>query len=268
MTVRCLLMECFLLSNSCSFGQEYTPPSESGTSVDGVPFDKALPAAKLLKAAFDSCDLAACKLDPSRNKALLKFPSGAVFYESKMAIDIDGSALAAKKYRDAVANHERVIDQPDTSLRYADGTSLDADKILYIAVPGGNFRNELHVNLGDVVAVIYRASITYAVVGDVGPKAKIGEGSLELHEKLGHDACRSRDDHGKCQEGSNSSIGSEVLFFIFPNSGKKLMSLKSPTQLQDGVMPANLNAKVEELGRSLFQSLKDSATVNGKRLGR
>ena len=38
--------------------------------------------------------------------------------------------------------------------------------------------------MGDMAVVIYKDKLTAAICGDVGPKKKIGEGSIRLHEAL------------------------------------------------------------------------------------
>jgi hypothetical protein len=67
--------------------------------------------------------------------------------------------------------------------------------------------------------VIFGDKAARAVIGDVGPAHKIGEGSIRLHELLhppAHDPCSQRDANGYCRR--VRSIGEDVLFFAFPGS--------------------------------------------------
>ena len=207
------------------------------------------------RARFSSCDehdtclskAQACSTDKSHNEALLELPGGAIFFEAKMAIDTDGSQLSTTLYEARKKAGKPVIDQPDTSLRYHDGTSLDADKVPYIAVPGGGFRDALGVATGDIAAVVYKGTLTYAIVGDVGPACKIGEGSLRLHEQLEDKACVARDGAGVCTRAANRSIEKGVLYFIFPGSRKRIVP---------GLTPANINERIKALGPELMKTLE------------
>jgi hypothetical protein len=102
----------FFLSclNSNAFAQTtaYTPPSQSATALTGIPFDQAVPLDETYRKEFDKCDTSdtfkgkvmpssrKCSGDRNNAKALLKFPDGTIFWESKLSLDIDGSWLACK----------------------------------------------------------------------------------------------------------------------------------------------------------------------------
>ena len=70
----------------------FEPPSASSAVWQGLDFGLAIPVASDCKAAFDAADEQPHNQDPSRCKALLRFPDGTVFWSSKMAIDADGPA--------------------------------------------------------------------------------------------------------------------------------------------------------------------------------
>jgi Fungal chitosanase of glycosyl hydrolase group 75 len=240
----------------CAHAQvPYKAPAESAATVSKVPFAEGHPIGEQFRALFNKCDERdtcsgkpqSCSSDKSHNAALLQLPGAVLFYEAKMAIDIDGSQLAARLYQERKQAGKSVIDQPDTSLRYSDGTSLDADTVPYIAVPGGNFRASMGIDKGDVAAVVYRDALSYALVGDVGPACKIGEGSSRLHEQLGHKACVARDSNGVCTRISNQSIETGVLYFVFPGSRN---------QIVPGLTPRNINERIKSLGPRLMQSLE------------
>ena len=70
----------------------FDPPSASQGRLQGIDFQSASPVAADIKAAFDADDQRPGNRDPNLCKALLRFPNGAVFWSSKMAIDADGPA--------------------------------------------------------------------------------------------------------------------------------------------------------------------------------
>jgi hypothetical protein len=152
-----------------------------------------------------------CSTDPSRNTALLRFPNGTIFFNGKMGLDADGSPLSKKRGG---------TNLPETSFRFdiPGHPSVDADKIPYIVLPGGGFASELGLEQGDIAAVIFEGQVTFALVADEGPKCKIGEGSIQLHEELGHKVCLTRNSLGECTRLRDVGITKDVLYFVFPNS--------------------------------------------------
>jgi Fungal chitosanase of glycosyl hydrolase group 75 len=132
-----------------------------------------------------------------------KFPGGELYYDSKLDLDADGSAYAA---------HDPT-GQAHTSLRYANGTSVDADRVSYFVLPS-HFYQQHGIRLGDVAAVIYNGRLAYAVFADVGPRHRIGEGSIALHRALGHETIH----HGRLH---NVGITRDVITIVFPGSGNR-----------------------------------------------
>lgn len=94
----------------------------------------------------------------------LKLVDGTIFYNAKMAIDADGAEFTKTT--------PGMTDQADTSFRYSlpEGPSLDSDKVPYIVVPGAEFEKPLGIQSRDIVAVVYRNRIAFAIVGDQGQK--------------------------------------------------------------------------------------------------
>ncbi len=233
----------------------YRPPAESAATVSKIRFADARTVGGKFRTRFSGCDdhevcvgkTQACSTDKSNNKALLKLPGGVIFFEAKMAIDTDGSRLSRTLYEERKKSGKALIDQPDTSFRYVDGTSLDADIVPYIAVPGGGFRDSLGFDTGDIVAVVYKSTIAYALVGDIGPCCKIGEGSLRLHEQLGQRACIERDGAGVCTRAANHSIEKGVLYFIFAGSRARIVP---------GLTPGNINERLKNLGPEMMKRLE------------
>lgn len=109
----------------------------------------------------------------------------------------NGSAIHWKADFDVVCDGQRSSKcnentdpwfQPQTAFTQSDGKYLNSATLPHIVVPGvssrWNYKNS-GIGGGTVAAVIYQDKVVYAVVGDVGPQAIIGEGSYALAEKLG-----------------------------------------------------------------------------------
>jgi hypothetical protein len=188
-----------------------------------------------------------CSGDPSRNTVFLKLADGTIFYDAKMAIDADGSWLSMA---------HKGTNQGNTSLRYPlpNKPSLDADRVPYIVIPYPDLR-ELRIETGDIAAVVWRDYLVYAIVGDYGPPCKLGEGSIELHERLGYEACKERDSNGACTSTAPSGIEANVLYFIFPGSRSKVM---------DGLAPENINDRIVTEGQKLIEGLRGAYVGNGR----
>ena len=266
----CLGLTVFHISVAAQ--STYTPPPASATTVSGVPFGTGQLLDPELHNRFVQCDQHnvcdgkpltkyKCSTDPSRNSVFLKLGGEAVFYDAKMGIDADGSELSK--------THPGETDQPATSLRYAlpGCPSVNADKVPYVVIPGGAFAGSLGVELGDVAAVVYKDRVVYAIVADIGPNCKIGEGSIQLHEKLlgaGH-GCAKRDEHGVCIKPAAGGIGKNVLYFIFPGSkakicnGPETKACKLPkAKICNGPTPEDINDRLMTEGQALMSSLKES----------
>jgi len=118
----------------------------------------------------------------------------------------------------------------------------------YIVLPGGTFRKNTGLAIGDVAVVIFKDKITAAICGDIGPGKKIGEGSIRLHEALhppAPDPCSLRQPDGSCKRVLNASIEEDVLFFAFPDSS-----------FSAGLTASNLEALVKERGLALFNKFR------------
>jgi hypothetical protein len=85
---------------------------------------------------------------------------------------------------------------------------IDANKVPYIALPS-DFADRFEINLGDLALVINQANgrSAYAVFADVGPKGRIGEGSIALARQLGIPA---NPRHDKVEDG--------ITYLVFPGS--------------------------------------------------
>jgi peptidoglycan hydrolase-like protein with peptidoglycan-binding domain len=160
-------------------------------------------------------------------KIIFRLPSGELYIDADMDIDADGSPRA----RDI----DPCCGQLETSLRYPNGKSVNAETIPYFVLPGGFF-NSRGINLGDIAAVIYKNRIEYAILADVGPTTKIGEGSIALSRSLGNEPLIN----GIVRSG----IDEDVIYIVFPGSG-------------DGT-PQTV-ASVRTKGQALFTALGGNA---------
>ena len=235
-----LLFVCSTLAGRSSQAQvPYAVPPADVIALRGVEFAKAQVILPELTQRFGVCDRQdppGCKVDPSRNTVMLQFPDGTVFFDAKMAIDADGSTLSKRAERP---------NQPETALRYpTTGTSLDSERVPYVVLPIGDLRRTTGVGTGDLAAVVKNGKVQFAIVGDVGPPPKIGEGSLKLHANLGHNTCTAYDADGNCSQFTDVSIDPPVLYFVFPNTRRLIY---------DGLSPDNVDARIASIGAEVWK---------------
>lgn len=117
-----------------------------------------------------TADIPMCQLD------------GAIFWKADFDIDCDGGT--------SENCHADPYYQASTSGVDSKGKYLNASTLPYVVLPldSDTFKSAKHgLSLGSVVAVIYKDVMAYAVIGDRGPRAAIGEGSEYLAEILGMD---------------------------------------------------------------------------------
>jgi hypothetical protein len=171
---------------------------------------------------------------------LLRLKAGAVFYDAKLGLDADGSPYAMKT--------PGATDQAETSLRYPlqGKPSINADRVPYIVVPLTGFLQATGLELGDVAAVVYGGKLAFAIVGDEGPACKLGEGSIQLHELLGHKVCALRAANGDCTRLHDSGIDRDVLYFVFPHTRQQLLH---------GLTPSNINDRIQRVGSKAWANL-------------
>jgi hypothetical protein len=243
------VLAMLLLCNVAQSQEMFSPPEVSTAAVEGVKFQEELIGEKF-RLRFSECDTKntcdgkalkyGCSNDPNRNTTLLKLKGGTLFYDGKMGLDADGSPYSQKT--------PGQTDQPQTSLRYplAGKPSINSDRVPFIVIPLGGFDKMLGVEIGDVAAVVYGTKRIYAVVADRGPKCKIGEGSIQLHESLGHMVCKKRASNKDCIKLKNAGIEKNVLYFIFPGTHKDFLP---------GLTPENINARLDATGSKEWQKL-------------
>jgi hypothetical protein len=99
---------------------------------------------------------------------------GKVRFKSKAAIDADGSG----------PSHGDPDKQDDTSLHH-NGEPLNADVDQYVVVPPQIISGVGPIVLGCQAHVTFEGKTVPAVVGDVGPRKKLGEISIACAKALG-----------------------------------------------------------------------------------
>ena len=218
----------------------YAAPGSDSSVLRGIDFSRAQVILPELTQRFGVCDEQeppGCKVDPSRNTVILRFPDDTVFFDAKMAIDADGSVLSKRAERP---------NQPETAFRYpVSNLSLDSEHVPYIVLPIGPLLHASGVGTGDLAAVIQDGRLQFAIVGDVGPPPKIGEGSMKLHANLGHNTCTTYDQDRNCSQFTDVSIDPPVLYFVFPNTRQLIY---------DGLSPGNINERIATVGRDAWNN--------------
>lgn len=247
-----------------AISQAYTPPSDSAAILAGIDFSKATPIDEKYKRTFLDCDNkpgSHCRSDKNHLKALLKFPDGTIFYDSKMSLDLDGSfkgcgCVPKGKADQCQTSKEWVPGKPTTAEYrsekdkckfYKAKAFVDAGNFPYFVLPvSSEFVVRTGLKTGDLAAVIYKERIQFVFVADRGPIApdKIGEGSAELIRLLDKDRCTARDTQGNCIKYMESSIKENVLAFIFPKSNIS------------GLKPDTAQKVVEEAAKKRFEEFR------------
>jgi len=171
------------------------PDTAPETRVSPVPGDRtadpvdAPVTAEELLAEVRSCRQVSrgrYRTDANRSKATVPVcaTTDAVFWKADMDIDCDGRRTKACNTR------TDPYFQPQTAFQTSRGRPLDSAALPYVVVPApGRIWDYRKSGLtgGSVVAVIHKDQVRYAVIGDTGPAAIIGEGSYALAEELSID---------------------------------------------------------------------------------
>jgi hypothetical protein len=111
---------------------------------------------------------------------------------------------------------------------------LDSNHIPFIVIPRPWQQSATPgVNLGDFAVVLRKSTgqISFAIVGDLGPKRKLGEGSVALHQALGNDPFHIRFGKRRACQGIG---GRDVMYVIFPNSRKSGQQITKELIDQEG----------------------------------
>jgi len=197
----------------------YTPGAANKAALGKI--IDMLPGAVMIDQAFD---LQPDFLGILQNKCL--------YFDSELQLDTDG-------WPDGRGKGDKSW-QSTTSLRYADDTSLNANKVPYFVLPlPKSWANDRGIYLGDYAAVIHRGKVAYAVFGDEGPDHLIGEGSIQLLRALGEERLKQ---NGRI---INSGAGPGIITVVFPGSGQPAHRKNEDTLL----------AAIQAEGNRLFSAL-------------
>ncbi len=109
--------------------------------------------------------------------------NGAVYWESGMNIDCDGLADSCMPQH---CPSDDPTNQAQTSFMDAQGKYLSAGLTPYVVIPNDfNYPGLDTNNGGNVIAVIYKNQLEFAVFGDTGPPSIIGEAAYATGNNLG-----------------------------------------------------------------------------------
>lgn len=153
-----------------------------------------------------------------------KLAHGVVIVQARhMSLDTDGASHAIRAC-DRTA-------QPGTALMTPQGEPTDANVIPYFVLPwyGGAANKQqckanppyrqLGLRKGNLAAVISGDKIAFAIAADLGPEKQFGEGSVELHRRLGHETVGKHPTNPKCAK--DELLNTEVIFVVFPGSNER-----------------------------------------------
>jgi Fungal chitosanase of glycosyl hydrolase group 75 len=197
----------------------YNPPSASSKRL-GTIVQKITPASPIKKQFVKP------------PKILAKLPGGEIYFDSALELDTDG-------WPDGKGKGDSSW-QPQTSLRYANKDSLNANAVPYFVLPlPGSWFNSRGCALGDYAAVIFKDQLAFAVFADLGPAKKLGEGSIELLRRLGEERIKA---NGKVR---NAGMGPRVITIVFPGSGRAVHRKDQATLL----------TAITKVARPLFETL-------------
>jgi hypothetical protein len=176
----------------------------------------------------------------SGEKFMCKLPGGQIYFDSKLALDADGSPYWKQ---------DRPNSQPVTTNHLDDGRDLDSDLINYFVLPGGIHKWKQGIDLGDIAVVIRGVRMAFACFGDVGPRHSLGEGSISLHRDLGNETVSNRESVSGGTFNPKAGIDSGVITIVFPGSGNHLKKFSGRTTRDSTA-----------IGAPLFERLKRDAT--------
>ena len=104
-----------------------------------------------------------------------------VFWTGKQDVDNDGSGGNVEPDEP----RKDPCHQNDTSLHDPQGKALNAQTVPFVVVPPQVCEQTTGHVLGSLAFASYKGKTVNAVVGDIGPRNKVGEGSVRLAQLLG-----------------------------------------------------------------------------------
>ena len=177
---------------------ESPPATKPATPVPGsLPFDQIT---QFITGLVKTAKPIGRKFKGVRSLGIL--PGGQLIFNSELQLDTDGSDVGAGDQ----------THQDQTSYRYANGSSINANKVPFFVLPQkSRWVTDLGIKLGDIGVVNYKDKLAFAVFADFGPQTKLGEGSIELHRRLGFERVKNN----KIRD---VGIGRGVITIVFPGS--------------------------------------------------
>jgi hypothetical protein len=129
---------------------------------------------------------------------------------------------------------------------------LDSHEIPFVVIPRdwpGVFQG---LELGDFAVVMRRSTgqMTFAIVGDAGPRNKLGEGSIAAHRALGNDPFQMRFGVRRARLGIG---GRDVAYILFPRSLKRGQTITPQLINEEGARLLERFGGVERLRACLSQ---------------
>lgn len=266
------LFFCLSLAITASYATAFPhePPSSSKDLLKNVDFAAAVPVDDDYRRQFRICDETnvfrnfhlsghyRCTTDPNHVLGLLKLKDGGIYWESKMALDVDGSyaAWAGVKWKNSQGVVIDTTDQCGTSMKWkSDGSKpcdhpeaqVDSDRFPFVVMPmagiskitgnrsreiGREFAKKTGLALRDMGVVIYKDKWSPVFIADGGPFMRLGEGSARLFEALGETRCKKWNNDGSHCVGPghdeypyrNFGLPANVVFILYPGSGKSSMT--------------------------------------------
>lgn len=188
------------------------------------------PTAQQLLAKLSSCTQISSGRYKTDDETARTIPvcqtKGVVYWKADMDIDCDG-------VRSSACNESTdPWFYPDTAAHTSADQPLNAATLPYVVLPSPSSTwdyRKYNIQLGAVIAVISNGKVEYAVAGDTGPTAIIGEASYATAKSLGIDP-----------DPETGGADSGVTYIVFPGSK---------------VSPIESHSQAVSLGQSLAQQL-------------
>jgi hypothetical protein len=98
---------------------------------------------------------------------------------------------------------------------------------------------QLGLGKGNLAAVIFGDKVAFAIAADLGPEKHFGEGSVELHRRLGHETVGINRANPKCAK--NESLDGEVIFVVFPGSNNRWLPTDAMTKKGSALLRLQLS---------------------------
>jgi hypothetical protein len=223
--------------------EEYRPPPASLSLLSQLNFQSAKPVDEDYREQFKRCDdnnefrhyqltgWRECTGDKNNVRALLRLPNGAILWDSKLGLDLDGSWKAwndkgAADLRGTWYQWPRLCNESERDQeRLCQREQVDAEHVPFVVIPIAGpddvkreFRDRTGIDKGDLGVIIYRDKWVPVLVADGGPYNKLGEASAAALAALGEDRCTRHNAQGFCDQYRDVSIESDVITIIFPGS--------------------------------------------------